>query len=86
MVVVFYVGVAAFVLHTLSLSSRGWRLIGATLPKCAGVSYALDRSLNLAGPTWFRIATNIADLGGIVFFTNAPTPGGSTFWRISAVP
>ncbi len=31
MVVVFYLGVTAFLLHTLSLSSRGWRLTGAKL-------------------------------------------------------
>ena len=31
MVVVFFLGVTAFLLHTLSLSSRGWRLIVAKL-------------------------------------------------------
>jgi hypothetical protein len=31
MVVVFYLGVTAFFLHTLILSTRGWRLIAAKL-------------------------------------------------------
>ncbi len=49
-------------------------------------NYALDRTFNLAAPSWVPQATNSAAGGGVLTFTNTPNPTTNNFWRIRSVP
>lgn len=51
-----------------------------------GTNYALDRSFNLSPPTWIPQATNQADAGGVLVFTNTPNITTNNFWRVRSVP
>lgn len=48
-------------------------------------SYALDQTLNLSPAVWWPIATNLAPASGWLQFTNLPTTGTNSFWRIRSV-
>jgi hypothetical protein len=52
----------------------------------AGANYALDYSLSLAPPNWLSQATNFADAGGALAFTNTPNTATNNFWRIRSIP
>ena len=52
----------------------------------AGANYALDRSFTLTPPTWLPQATNTADGGGVLTFTNHPDLTTNNFWRVRSVP
>jgi hypothetical protein len=52
----------------------------------AGEKYALDRSFSLSPADWVPQATNAADAGGALVFTNTPDPTTNNFWRIRSVP
>jgi alpha-tubulin suppressor-like RCC1 family protein len=52
----------------------------------AAASYALDRTASLSPPNWVPQATNPADPGGALVFTNTPDPTTNNFWRIRSVP
>ena len=51
-----------------------------------GWYYALDRSFSLSPADWVPQATNFADAGGVLVFTNTPDPSTNNFWRIRSVP
>jgi len=52
-----------------------------------GISYALDRSYNLAPPAnWIPQITNLAGANGLLIFTNLANPTTNNFWRIRSVP
>jgi alpha-tubulin suppressor-like RCC1 family protein len=52
----------------------------------AGANYALERSSNLANPTWVALLTNTAPSGGVLVITNTPDMSMNNFWRIRSVP
>jgi hypothetical protein len=52
----------------------------------AGANYALERSRNLANPTWVPLFTNAAPSGGILVITNTPDTSMNNFWKIRCVP
>jgi alpha-tubulin suppressor-like RCC1 family protein len=52
----------------------------------AGANYALERSSNLASPTWMPLLTNAAPTGGVLVITNTPDTSVNNFWRIRSVP
>jgi uncharacterized protein YjbI with pentapeptide repeats len=52
----------------------------------AGEKYALDRSFSLSPADWVPQATNPADAGGALVFTNTPDPATNNFWRVRSVP
>jgi len=51
----------------------------------ASSNYALDRTFNLALTNWVPIATNTANAGGTLVFTNTPNSTTNNFWRIRSV-
>jgi alpha-tubulin suppressor-like RCC1 family protein len=52
----------------------------------AGTNYALDYTFSLSPANWVPLATNPADSGGALVFTNTPDPTTNNFWRIRSVP
>jgi alpha-tubulin suppressor-like RCC1 family protein len=52
----------------------------------AGTNYVLDRTYNLALPTWIPQLTNTAPVGGFVLMTNTPNKATNNFWRIRSAP
>lgn len=48
----------------------------------AGANYALERSSDLAKPTWVPLLTNTAPSGGLLVITNTPDTSMNNFWRI----
>jgi hypothetical protein len=42
--------------------------------------------VSLAPAVWVPQATNGADAGGALVFTNTPDPDANNFWRIRFVP
>jgi hypothetical protein len=52
----------------------------------AGGNYVLERSFSLSPADWLPQATNAADAGGALVFTNTPDPATNNFWRVRFVP
>ena len=52
----------------------------------AGTNYALEYATSLSPADWLPLATNPADAGGSLFFTNTPDASTNNFWRIRSVP
>jgi alpha-tubulin suppressor-like RCC1 family protein len=69
---------------SVQLLSRGD--VSLSFVGIAGANYALDSSFSLSSPNWLPLATNAADVNGILVFTNTPDPTTCNFWRIHSVP
>ena len=52
----------------------------------AGAKYALEYATILSPANWLPQATNPADSGGVLVFTNTPDNTTNNFWRIRSVP